>query len=160
MASASAPCLSLHRSNSNANVISRNGHQQNFPRQLRRGNCRSMSLSHFAPLKAVHTHQVESAMTSSLSASSLSSLKDTPGSVGNSVADNVQLLPETSTPVPHYFAPICPVPLPPLYGLPIVEDDNSEEISETPCKRPCYGNSKFDSCNVIIHCCYTCSRSS
>ncbi len=118
MASASAPCLSLHRSNSNANVINRNGHQQNCPRQLRRGNCRSMSLSHFAPLKAVHAHQVESAMTSSLSASSLSSLKAAPDSVGDSVADSVQLLPETSTPTPHYFAPICPVSLPPLYGLP------------------------------------------
>ncbi len=143
MASASAPCLSLHRSNSNANVINRNGHQQNCPRQLCRGNCRSVSLPHFAPLRAVHTQQVESAMTSSLSASSLSSLKDAPGSVGNSEADNVQLLPGTSTPVPHYFAPICPVPLPPLYGLPIVEDDYGEGINETPCKRLRYGNSKF-----------------
>ncbi len=143
MTSASAPCLCLHRSNSNANGINRNDRQQNCFRQLCRGNCRSVSFPNFAPLRAVHTHQVESAMTSSLSASSLSSLKDMPGSVSNSEADNVQLLSETSTPVPHYFAPICPVPLPPLYGLPIVEDEGGKEINETPCKRLCYGNSKF-----------------
>ncbi len=139
MASASAPCLSIHRSKSNANANNNNDHQQNCLRQLRRGNCRSVSLSHLAPLKAFHPHEVRPPIKSSSTAASSSPLMDTPQDAGN---QDVLIPLETPTPVPHYFAPICPVPLPPLYGLPIVQDEAGEETNGTPCKRQCFGSSK------------------
>ncbi len=158
MASASALNLGIHRSKSNANANNNNDPQQNGLRQLRGGNCRSVSLSHLAPLKVLHAHEVRPSTKSSRTAASLSPLTDKTDDVDNQwfgirPYSNGLLLPqqETSTPVPHYFAPICPVPLPPLYGLPIVHDDAEEELLPetyaTPCKRKYCGTSKFDSCN-------------
>ncbi len=163
MASASALSLSSHRSKSNPNVNNNNDHQPNWLRQLRRGNCHSVSLSHLAPLKGIHAHEAQHPLQS---ASLLSPLKDTPQDAGNQefssyLHKNVFLPLEIPTPAQYYFAPICPVPLPPLYGLPVVQDDIEEEFETngTPCKRQCYRNGKFDSCNVISHQPYTCSSS-
>ncbi len=163
MASASALNLSIRRSKSNTNANNNNNdHQQNGLRQLRGGNCRSVSMSHLAPLKALHAHEVRPPMKSSSTAAPLSPLMDTPHDFniqgfGSLPHNNALLLPstETSTPVPHYFVPICPVPLPPLYGLPIVQDDTEEELLPetyaTPCRRKCCGTCKFDSCSLPTH---------
>ncbi len=71
MASASAMNLSIRRSKSNANAINNNDQQQHSLRQLRKGNFRSVSLFHLAPLKALHAHELRPSTKSTSSAASL-----------------------------------------------------------------------------------------